>query len=336
MTFWRVLGLAILLALLSAPSQAHEARPLFIEVTEQAESMVAVQWRIPPVVPEQNMPEIALLSCDAASSARRFNGPGGVVGQRFYRCRQGMETASIEIRYPRHNPAVSTLVRLSWLSGESQSILASPEESTIALPGRETRGRVIRDYTTLGLKHILAGYDHLLFVACLVLIAGSLRRVLFAITGFTIAHSITLALAALNIVRVPSPAVEAAIALSIIFLAVEIARGRRETLAWRYPITVAGAFGLLHGFGFATVLSEIGLPQTEVPAALLFFNIGVEIGQVLFVTAMIAIFAALRWARVLARSEEGIAIIPTRLRLPIVYGAGSLASFWMIGRIAAF
>ncbi len=118
-------------------------------------------------------------------------------------------------------------------------------------------------------------------------IAGTWRRILITITGFTIAHSITLALSALGLVRVPIPAVEAAIALSIVFLAVEIVRGDKTSLTYRYPIAVSSSFGLLHGFGFAAVLGETGLPQTEIPAALLFFNVGVELGQIAFVLAVV-------------------------------------------------
>jgi hydrogenase/urease accessory protein HupE len=235
------------------------------------------------------------------------------------------------------NPSVSTLLQVRWSSGETRSVLASPKEYVIALPGRETTSGVAKEYFLLGVQHIWSGYDHLLFIACLVLIAGSLRRTLITVTGFTIAHSTTLALAALQLVRVPVPPVEATIALSVVFLATELARERRETLTWRYPIAVSATFGLLHGLGFATVLAEVGLPQTEVPTALLFFNVGVEAGQVAFVLALVGV---LLFAR-LVSGRLGMAWFPTTMTPSHIqratgYGVGMFASFWLIERVAGY
>ena len=170
------------------------------------------------------------------------------------------------------------------------------------------------------------------------LIAGLWRKILFTVTGFTIAHSITLALAALGVVRVPIAPVEAVIALYIVFLAVEIARKRRNTLTWRYPIAVAGSFGLLHGFGFASALKEIGLPQTELPIALLFFNLGVEVGQVVFVLA-VASTAALALPRMTALSSDGSFASTAANRqivVPTAYVVGTLATYWTIERVSGF
>jgi hydrogenase/urease accessory protein HupE len=195
---------------------------------------------------------------------------------------------------------------------------------------------VARDYLALGVRHILEGYDHLLFLVCLMLIAGTGRRILITITGFTIAHSLTLALSALGLVHVPVAPVEAAIALSIVFLALEIVRGDRASLSYRYPIAVSSSFGLLHGFGFAAVLGETGLPQTEIPAALLFFNLGVELGQLIFVVGMILVY---QLARLGMRTTAGTDLPLDRLRpweVPAAYAVGILASFWMIQRVATF
>jgi hydrogenase/urease accessory protein HupE len=264
-------------------------------------------------------------------------GPGGPVSQRLYRCADGVSDATLEVRYPRFNPSVSTLVKIKWPNGESGSVLASPNETAISLPDRETTGGVAKEYFVLGVAHIWSGYDHLLFVACLVLIAGSLRRMLITITGFTIAHSITLALAALQLVRVPVPPVEATIALSVVFLATELVRDRRETLTWRYPIAVSASFGLLHGFGFASVLAEIGLPRTEVPAALLFFNVGVEAGQVVFVLALVGAFLfARRISRRLGIAGYLTAMNPSHVQRAAGYGVGAFASFWLIERVAGY
>ncbi|MGB8330076.1 MAG: HupE/UreJ family protein [Polyangiales bacterium] len=231
---------------------------------------------------------------------------------------------------------MSALVRVSRLSGEKHSLVASPAQSEVILPEVESFGSVAHDYLALGVRHILEGYDHLLFVICLLLIAGTARRILVTITGFTIAHSITLALSALGMVHVPVAPVEAAIALSIVFLTLEIVRGDTNSLTYRYPIAVASSFGLLHGFGFAAVLGETGLPQTEIPAALLFFNLGVELGQIIFVLIVTLGYQIARMAaRAFADRDLSMASL-RRLEKPAAYIVGSLASFWMIQRIAAF
>ena len=196
---------------------------------------------------------------------------------------------------------------------------------------------VAREYTVLGVEHIWIGIDHLLFVACLLFIAGTTRRLLITITGFTVAHSITLALSALELVRIPTPPVEAAIALSVVFMAWEIVKGNKDSLTWRYPVAVSSSFGLLHGLGFAAVLRDIGLPQVELPTALLFFNIGVEIGQVLFVLALLLAFYLIRpvLIRVFSTARE-LSMHWTTLTTPVGYVVGSLASYWMIDRVAGF
>ncbi len=174
-------------------------------------------------------------------------------------------------------------------------------------------------------------------MACLLFIARTKRRLLITITGFTIAHSITLALSALDLVRIPTPPVEAAIALSVVFMAWEIAKQDTTSLAYRYPIAIAVSFGLLHGFGFAAVLRDIGLPQVELPTALLFFNVGVEIGQVLFVGALLVAFLLVRPALVrYLKPEPGAIPHWTSLTTPASYIIGGLASYWMIDRVTGF
>jgi hydrogenase/urease accessory protein HupE len=214
--------------------------------------------------------------------------------------------------------------------------VASPEQTEVIIPELESFATVARDYLRLGVRHILEGYDHLLFLACLLLIAGTGRRIFITITGFTLAHSITLALSALGVVHVPIPPVEAAIALSIVFLAVEIVRGNENSLTYRYPIAVASSFGLLHGFGFAAALAETGLPQVEIPAALLFFNLGVELGQILFVIGVVVLFQLIRLAaRALGDDDLSVRALKP-LQTPAAYAVGILACFWMIQRVATF
>jgi len=324
-------------ATVTSVARAHESRPLYIEVTEKAPLQFSVQWKIPPSVDIRNAPEILMPEgCVAATGKAAGQTGRGSVRRQAYRCEVDPAGTALQINYPLFNPSVSALVRVSRISGERHSLLASPDQTEVIIPEVESFGSVARDYLTLGVRHILEGYDHLLFLVCLMLIAGTGRRILVTITGFTIAHSITLALSALGLVRVPVPAVEAAIALSIVFLAVEIVRGNKNSLTYRYPIAVASTFGLLHGFGFAAVLGETGLPQTEIPAALLFFNAGVEVGQILFVLAVIVAYQlARRAARAFADYDLSIdALRP--LQTPAAYAVGILGSFWMIQRVATF
>ena len=312
---------------------AHESRPLLIEVNERENSLVSLRWRTPNTVPQFNLPTVALLGCEAASPA---DAAAGYSSQSLATC-TSLDDAGIEITYPLANPSISTLVRVKRLSGESHSVLAGPDEMRITLPKASTLGGVLAEYFVLGVEHILLGYDHLLFVACLVLIAGTLRRILITVTGFTLAHSITLAAAALDWVRIAVPPVEAVIALSIVFLATELSRARRDTLTWRHPIAVSASFGLLHGFGFASVLNDIGLPQLEIPAALAAFNVGVEAGQVAFVLTLVGIFAIVRKAWQLAADTElSPADARSALERPAGYVVGVPAAFWTLDRVISF
>jgi hydrogenase/urease accessory protein HupE len=190
-------------------------------------------------------------------------------------------------------------------------------------------GEIAWAYLVLGVEHILAGVDHLLFVLALLLIVRGGVRILLTITAFTVAHSITLVAATLGWVHVPGPPVEAMIALSIVFVAAEIVRGLRGRpgLTARAPWVVAFCFGLLHGLGFAGALAEVGLPQTAIPVALLMFNVGVEIGQLIFVAATLAAGA------LLARLP-----LPRRpwMDYAIPYAIGAVAMFWVVERVIGF
>jgi hydrogenase/urease accessory protein HupE len=204
-----------------------------------------------------------------------------------------------------------------------------PDSANFSIPEKPSRLAVSGTYLVLGVEHILGGIDHLLFVLGLLLIVRGRRLLLKTITAFTIAHSLTLALAILGFVQVPQAPVEAVIALSILFLAVELCKQHRGTvgLTARSPWLVALCFGLLHGFGFAGALSEVGLPHADIPFALLFFNVGVEAGQILFVAAVLLLIRQLRKTSL---NWPGWAIqIPP-------YAIGSLAAFWVIERTLSF
>ena len=197
---------------------------------------------------------------------------------------------------------------------------------------------VAATYLRLGIEHALFGFDHLLFVLALVILVRDWRRVALTVTAFTVAHSMTLAAATLGLVDVPGPPLEAAIALSIVLVAVEIVNARRGTpaLTARRPWLVAFGFGLLHGFGFAGALAEVGLPHHAIPLALLFFNLGVEIGQLSFVAVVLAVVWLFR--RAMALRLESALVQRTVDQLDVIgaYAIGALAAYWLIERTSAF
>jgi hydrogenase/urease accessory protein HupE len=258
---------------------------------------------------------------------------GGLAGSEIVT--EGLSTVSTEV-----------LVRIERLDGTTIVARLLAANPSFVVGESLSRLEVARTYTVFGIEHILGGIDHLLFIACLVLIAGTGRRILITITGFTLAHSITLTLAALELVLLPIPPIEAVIALSIVFLAREIALQRRDTLTWRYPIAVSASFGLLHGFGFASALSEIGLPQTEIPAALLAFNVGVEIGQILFVGVIIAtvwvITSIIGYLSFIgsanSRQLKEIKLLDwlRRIEKPLAYTVGGTTIIWTVERTMVF
>jgi hydrogenase/urease accessory protein HupE len=221
------------------------------------------------------------------------------------------------------------LLRLERLDGTEITRRLTPDEPTYVVEANPGLGQVAWTYFVLGVEHILFGIDHLLFVLALLLIVGGWKKLVSTITAFTVAHSITLALATLGFVHVPGPPVEAIIALSIVFVAAEIIRGRngQPGLTARTPWLVAFTFGLLHGFGFAGALSDVGLPQTSIPMALLTFNVGVEAGQLIFVAAILVLYLAVR----------SIKVMPPEWAFQIpAYVIGGIAAFWMIERTVGF
>ena len=310
--------------------RAHEVRPGYLEITEVEENRFEVFWKIPHkagrrIALEAGFPEtckaLTLISTEIMADAvvQRWTIAGPVGGF----ANQVITIAGLE------KTLTDVLLRLQFADGRAYSRLIRPDQPGFTVPEKETRWGVSLDYSTLGIEHILAGADHLLFVLALLLLTRGRRQLVLTITAFTVAHSLTLSLAVLGLVRVPTAPVEAVISLSILFLAVELIRGRdgHEGLAQKKPWLVSFSFGLLHGFGFAGALSQVGLPQTEIPSALLFFNIGVELGQLLFV------FAALGLFRLLTRIKS---VWPTWPRTSLVYAIGSLSVFWLIQRVVLF
>jgi hydrogenase/urease accessory protein HupE len=223
------------------------------------------------------------------------------------------------------------IVRVERLDGTEQVGRILPGSATFKIEPSPGKFEVAQTYTVIGIEHILLGFDHLLFVLALVIIVRSTRRLLWTITAFTLAHSITLSLATLGFIHIPGPPVETIIALSIVFIASEIIHQRqdREGLASRKPWIIAFAFGLLHGLGFAGALAEVGLPVNSIPLALLFFNIGVELGQVAFIIAVLAAHKCLLKLVGEKFNLDRLAPIP-------VYFIGGIASYWVIERVSGF
>ncbi|MFM1987960.1 MAG: hypothetical protein RJA99_917 [Pseudomonadota bacterium] len=316
------------------PVQADEFRPAYLQLRQLDHESWDVLWKVPaidestvlklgPVFPEGTEltePIRSTYATGAAVQRWRIRVPGGLAGKAI---------AFPELALNR----IDVLVRLVRVDGSEQLQRILPAQLKFDVTGTPGALEVVRTYTVLGIEHILAGVDHLLFVLALLLLVKGARRLIATITAFTLAHSLTLVAATLGWLRIPGPPVEASIALSIAFLAVEIVRAGegRPSLTARRPWLVAFAFGLLHGLGFAGALVEVGLPQTSIPIALLCFNLGVEIGQLLFIGAVLAAIGA---ARSLVR-HAGLRASRRLWRVP-PYLIGSVASFWLIERIAAW
>lgn len=325
---WRLL--ALLLLVVAAPLRAHDARPIAVTLTEQQDGRYLAQIRVPPTVSADNRPTIDWPD-NCAQALDEEGHPVALSASRIaVACEGGLAGQVLAVRYPIYNPSLPTLMRIERRDGTVLTQLLTPDRLGWEVPAEPDTWQVAGDYLKLGIEHIWSGIDHLLFVAGLLLLAGTMRRVLLAVTGFTIAHSLTLSLAALDLVRLPIAPVEAAIALSILFLAREIVSPHPEGFAQRFPILVSSSFGLLHGFGFAAVLQEIGLPQGELATGLLSFNLGVEIGQILFIAAALALLWAVRKAKGLA--QDWSFTIAGRPRQFAGYALGILAAFWFIGR----
>jgi hydrogenase/urease accessory protein HupE len=226
---------------------------------------------------------------------------------------------------------VTTLARYVPQQGATRTAVLLPGAEVWTIPADPTTLGVMRSYFVLGVEHILGGADHLLFVAGLLLIARCARRLVLAITGFTLAHSVTLSLAALGLVHVPIPPTEAAIALSILFLAREALLPNDHSLAHRWPMLVSATFGLLHGLGFAAALGEVGLPDREIAWALAFFNVGVEAGQLAFILVVVAAVALMARVVTLLHAD------PRRWRAygksAAAYLIGIPAAFWLLQRL---
>jgi hydrogenase/urease accessory protein HupE len=309
-------------------SSAHESQPGVLELNQLSGTRYEVIWRAPiyygkphpaqPQHPEDwktiGEPTVRQLS-DSALHRRVVEVSGGSVDGSVIHF-PGLEATITDV-----------FIIISRLDGSQATLVARPTQTSVELRGDRPWYVSAKEYLVLGLHHILTGIDHLLFVLGLLLIVSCRWNLLKTITAFTVAHSITLAIATLGYASAPGPPLNAAIALSILFLGPEIVRVWRgqSSFTIRHPWVVAFAFGLLHGFGFASGLTTSGLPSAEIPVALLLFNVGVEIGQLFFVAIIIFLERSFRILEI--RWPRWVEALPA-------YTVGGLGAFWTIQRFA--
>src|SRR6266536_644782 len=311
------------------PSISHEVRPAYIELKEEAALGVFDILFKTPMQGDLRLSLNVAFSAGVEPFGPILSRATGNAMVQTWRVRAADRLAGEQVRVVGLENTVSdALLRIEFADGRSWTQRLTPASPQTTVPAAQSSSGVAVTYLGLGIEHILFGFDHLLFVLGLILITANLRQVVKAITAFTAAHSITLASAALGFAHVPPKPVEAAIALSIAFVALEIihARTGNPGIAAKAPWIVAFGFGLLHGFGFAGALSEIGMPAGHIPVALLFFNVGVEAGQLLFVAAVMVLAVLVRLSLAMPRWAP---LVPP-------YLIGSVAMFWVIQRVSGF
>ena len=331
MTILLKLSLVIILLVFFMPmAKAHKLEPAYLEINEQSAGKFSILWKKPlvsgkpmnlsPQLPSDcsNLTEPVPQPSDSGSVERWFAdcGINGIVNKKIVI--NGLSATQTD-----------TLLRIQLADGSTHTTVLRPDSPSFVIPPVASKSEVAGSYLVLGIEHILGGIDHLLFVLGLLLIVRGVGLLVKTVTAFTVAHSITLAMATLGFVKVPQAPVEAVIALSILFLATELMKlhDGKVGLTARYPWLVAMSFGLLHGFGFAGALTAIGLPQTAIPLALFTFNVGVEAGQLIFIAAALGVIWVLKRIPMTWPAWS--------LKIP-PYAIGSLAAFWVIQRTTSF
>ena len=318
----------------AAPGRADEFKPGYLQLTQIDHQTYDVLWKIPAIDESTTLkvkpqfPDGTVTVNDVRSTYAR-----GVTVQRWrIRVPEGLDGKAIVFSHLSET-RIDVLARLVRLDGTVQLERILPVGARFVVRSSPGQLEVVRTYTVLGIEHILTGFDHLLYVLAMLILVRGWRRIVVTMSAFTATHSLTLTAATLGWVHVPQPPVEACIALSIVFVAREIVQAHRGQagLTARWPWAVSLSFGLMHGFGFAGALAEVGLPVGAIPAALLFFNVGVELGQLTFVAAVLALMAA---GRSLAQRVQFHQ--PVWLWRVGPYAIGGLASFWLLERVAGF
>ena len=325
----------LLLALLAGSVAAHPLAPALLELREEPDASLSVRFKTSLYPPSRAasalLAPLLPASCQRLEPSRVTVEGGGRVERFRLRCDEGVVGQEFGVGGLREN-AIDALLRVELRDGRSVQRVLRVDQASLRIPDRPQPLDVFLSYLDMGSRHIFSGLDHLLFVFGLVLLVvggkGYFSRLLVTLSAFTLGHCVTLTCAALGWIYLPSAPVEFLIALSVLALAVELARPARDLRSNRLPWLLAGGFGLLHGLGFAGALLEVGLPEGEIPLALLSFNLGIEAGQVLFVVGALAFLRVLRIARLPERLPPWTAQVP-------VYVMGSFAAMWCIERMLA-
>ncbi|MEJ2343045.1 MAG: HupE/UreJ family protein [Gemmatimonadales bacterium] len=315
-------------AVAASAAAAHEVRPGYLELRQLADDTYDVMFKVPARGDWRLALDVRFPAhCVSTDPTRRFDGVAYIDRYRVT-CAGGLIGGQVVI-VGLSDTRTDVLARVERADGTTQVARLTPRDFVFTVVAAPGAAEVAQTYFGLGVQHILFGFDHLLFVLALVLVVGDWGRLAKTVTAFTVAHSLTLAAATLGLVHVPQKPVEAAIALSIGFVAADILRAAdgRQSLTTRAPWLMAFSFGLLHGLGFASALSEIGLPAGDIPLALLLFNVGVEAGQLLFIAAVLLAIAVARRLP---------AAVPRLARPLPAYAIGALAMFWVIERVVGF
>ncbi|WP_254430461.1 MULTISPECIES: HupE/UreJ family protein [unclassified Ruegeria] len=333
--------LLVLITMLSAllfpvTGNAHALEPGYLEISQETEADWYVFWRKPDVRGAPMDIHVKLPgNCQSPTlDAPVFDGRAWTQAWRIT-CAEDLRGNTILID-GLDEQRTDVLFRVGYLGAQTTATFRlTPDAPAVTLPAQQGLLQTLWQYGVLGFEHILEGWDHLLFVFALLVLIRNLRQLIWAVTAFTLAHSITLGLATFGVLNVPGPPVEAVIALSIVFLATEVLRSnnRQKTLTSRFPWVISFGFGLLHGLGFAGALNEIGLPEQDIPAALLAFNLGVEAGQLTFIFAVLSVFLTLQK---IVQTIWGWSLVQGTWRRFLGYPIGCIATFWLAERLAGF
>jgi len=325
----RSLTLILLLCQFAVSAGAHESRPGYLQLTLNDEESVSLLLKIPALGQMRlglypNLPA----NCGAVVEPTTYIIDNAFTERATFKCSGGLFGQTVTID-GLSTTLTDVLVRVERDDGTVQIARLTPSKTAFVVEATPGTLEVAATYLALGVNHILGGIDHLLFVFALLILVTNIRTLVWTITAFTAAHSLTLAAATLGLVQVPQAPVEAVIALSIVFVASEIVHVSqgRPGLTQRKPWIVAFVFGLLHGFGFAGALNEIGLPEQSIPLALFLFNVGVEVGQLGFIGAVLLIYAILK--RYIVSQPHWANLMPA-------YLIGSVAAYWTIERTVGF
>lgn len=323
--------------LVGPTTQAHEVRPGFLQLRQLDTTTYDLLWKVPARGDRRLGIYVRLpRSCRITESITRFADNAFIERARL-RCESGLFAERIAID-GLEDTRTDVLVRIERVDGTSQTVRLTPEKASFTVTEAESSIAVAGAYFGLGIEHILFGFDHLLFVLALLFVVRNWGRLVATVTAFTVAHSLTLAAATLGWVHVPRQPVEAAIALSIVFVAADVLRAGKDSLTRRAPWIVAFAFGLLHGLGFAGALSAVGVPEHAVPLALLFFNLGVEAGQLAFIASVFVLLWLLKSRRVRhsLMADYHSLHVAAKVSTPAAYAIGVLAAFWVFQRTVSF